>query len=389
MLGHCPGPIPKIGFSCKISIDSENHINPVTYSSEAAIISKKIAYLNGFDINQYSISHVTRGMQINNITFLSENIETYAKPRVLIKKETIVSNPGSDEFYGHEFTPRAVFPLFSYEISPDIRTHLGSPERVMYFGYGIKANTELQLSRSLVIYSEISQPIDGNFDRKVSLPSSSLEHVRTEIVDYLQGTSEDAYITNLNIEKIWSPANDFYSKVSFGILESMFGGLSSEFLYKPFDRRFALGVEFNKVKQRDYDQRFSFRNYKTNTSHLNLSFYEPKSNILLKLSFGKYLAGDKGYTLDLSRRMPSGWRAGFFFTRTDVSAEEFGEGSFDKGFYINIPHNIFSKKYSKSSTGFSYRPMTRDGGQKLELQNRLIDSFYGSTRIEIDESWTQ
>ena len=85
--------------------------------------------------------------------------------------------------------------------------------------------------------------------------------------------------------------------------------------------------------------------------------------------------------------MPSGWTAGFFFSRTNVSEEEFGEGSFDKGFYINIPMNIFSKKASKKVNGFALRTMTRDGGQKLELRNRLIDSFYGSTKDEINENW--
>ena len=167
----------------------------------------------------------------------------------------------------------------------------------------------------------------------------------------------------------------------------MYGGLSSEILYKPFDSRIAIGTEFNMVKQRAFDQRFKFKEYKTNTKFLNISYYEPKTNILVKWSYGKYLAGDKGYSLDFSRRMPSGWRAGFFFTRTDVSAELFGEGSFDKGFYLIVPHNIFNKGYSKNSTGVNFRPMTRDGGQRLELQNRLIDSFYGSTRIDIEESW--
>ena len=85
--------------------------------------------------------------------------------------------------------------------------------------------------------------------------------------------------------------------------------------------------------------------------------------------------------------MPSGWQAGIFFTRTDVPAEIFGEGSFDKGFYINVPFDVFSKSYSKNTYGIKYRPMTRDGGQKLEIQNRLIDSFYGSNRYEINENW--
>jgi hypothetical protein len=86
--------------------------------------------------------------------------------------------------------------------------------------------------------------------------------------------------------------------------------------------------------------------------------------------------------------MPSGWKAGVWFSNTNVSAEQFGEGSFDKGFYFSVPLNIFSKGYSKNVTGFSLRTMTRDGGQQLELRNRLIDSFYGSSLIEINENWT-
>ena len=99
------------------------------------------------------------------------------------------------------------------------------------------------------------------------------------------------------------------------------------------------------------------------------------------------MAQDVGYTLDISRRMPSGWRAGIFFSRTNVSAEDFGEGSFDKGFYFNFPLSYFSKNYSKSVNGFRLRTMTRDGGQKLDLRNRLIDSFYGSSEVEIMENW--
>ena len=131
----------------------------------------------------------------------------------------------------------------------------------------------------------------------------------------------------------------------------------------------------------------SFLEYKISTSHLNVAYYEPNTNILAKWSYGKYLAGDTGYTLDLSRRMPSGWQAGFFFTRTNVSAEDFGEGSFDKGFYFNIPFNVFSKGYSKNTNGFQLKTMTRDGGQKLELRNKLIDSFYGSSYSELNENW--
>ena len=66
----------------------------------------------------------------------------------------------------------------------------------------------------------------------------------------------------------------------------MYGGFASEILYKPHGGRFALSYELNAIKQRSYEQRFEFKKYKTNTSHINLAFYDPKSNILIKWSFG-------------------------------------------------------------------------------------------------------
>ena len=110
---------------------------------------------------------------------------------------------------------------------------------------------------------------------------------------------------------------------------------------------------------------FNFLDYQTTTAHVNSAYYIPSQNILIKLSIGQYLAGDKGYTLDISRRMPSGWSSGFYFSRTNVSAELFGEGSFDKGFYFYVPIELFSTKYSKRNTGFGLRPITRDGAQYL------------------------
>ena len=197
------------------------------------------------------------------------------------------------------------------------------------------------------MYATIGKSFEDNFDEKTSDPNSQLPLVRTQVVDYLQQSSKDFYITNLEFERIWSPYKNIYSKVSIGIHEAMYGGIASEIMYKPFNSDFGLSLEFNRVKKRDFNQQFSFLDYETNTHHINVAYYHPSTNILAKWSYGKYLAGDQGYTLDLSRRMPTGWKAGIFFTRTNVSAEQFGEGSFDKGFYFNIPMSIFSKGYNK------------------------------------------
>ena len=121
-----------------------------------------------------------------------------------------------------------------------------------------------------------------------------------------------------------------------------------------------------------------------------MAYYEPNLNILSKISYGNYLAGDRGYTLDISRKMPSGLQMGFFFSRTNVPAEIFGEGSFDKGFYFKVPNDLFSKRRSKGSTNLALRSMTRDGGQKLQNDGALIDGMRlrMSTKREIEDWWT-
>lgn len=374
--------------SLAISIESADHFNPIIYSSRAAYISKQVAESNKYYFKKFEVGHINRGIKINSITYRSKDLDLIDRyPDVLIKKNTQINNPDNDVFEEHEFTPRVPFPVVMNSFSPDIRTHVGSPQRFAYSGVGLKLTTEIQINRTLVIKSTIGKSLRDNFYKKVSDPNTQLPPVRTEVVDYLQQSSSGFYIKNLDIEKIWSPYKNIFAKINIGYFERMYGGISSEVVYKPFKNNIIMGVELNRVRKRSYDQKFSFLKYQATTSHLNFAYYHPKTNILAKWSYGKYLAKDRGYTLDLSRRMPSGWRAGFYFSRTNVSAEEFGEGSFDKGFYFNVPINIFQKKHSKDITGFSMKTMTRDGGQKLELQNRLIDSFYGTKLNEINENW--
>ena len=85
-----------------------------------------------------------------------------------------------------------------------------------------------------------------------------------------------------------------------------------------------------------------------------------------KVSFGEYLAGDFGSTIQLSRSFSNGVEFGVFASFTDVSSEQFGEGSFDKGIFFNIP--IFNNFIS-----YTWKPLTKDPGAKLIRKNSLYD----------------
>ena len=45
-------------------------------------------------------------------------------------------------------------------------------------------------------------------------------------------------------------------------------------------------------------------------------------------------------TVTLTREFASGWSVGAYATKTNLSAEEYGEGSFDKGIEIKILGSI-------------------------------------------------
>ena len=179
----------------------------------------------------------------------------------------------------------------------------------------------------------------------------------------------------------------FRSETSKVNKERMYGGVGGEIIYKPLDRNFAIGAELYRVKQRDFDQLFDFKEYETETGHVNFK-YQFNQGVILNLSYGKYLARDVGYTFDLSRRTKSGFRTGFWFTRTDVSFEEFGEGSFDKGFYFQIPVDLFLRKHRGAYTNFRLRPLTRDGRQKLNQGKRLNGMLMNTQHIDFRNQWS-
>jgi len=166
--------------------------------------------------------------------------------------------------------------------------------------------------------------------------------------------------------------NQYYSFYG-GALESMFAGVGGEWMYRPWHSRLALGIDVNQVRQRDFNQDFRLRDYKVNTGHATLYWDTGWNGVLAKFSVGQYLAGDKGATLDISRRFSNGVAIGAYATKTNVSSAEFGEGSFDKGIYISIPFDALLPRSSSFVANFNWVPVTRDGGAKLARRNTLYE----------------
>jgi len=182
-----------------------------------------------------------------------------------------------------------------------------------------------------------------------------------------------------------------HARVVTGVLEQMYSGVATEVLYWPAQSRIAYGASLAYVKKRDYDGRLGLQDYSVMTGFVSAFYASDFYDYDFGVHVGQYLAEDKGVTFEVRRTFRNGWQIGVWGTLTDVSSEDFGEGSFDKGFYFQVPlSSLFGSNSGRSNFTSRLRPIQRDGGQRLEglsgdifwdLREARADSFRIDTRL--------
>ncbi|MCE8014821.1 YjbH domain-containing protein [Halomonas sp. MCCC 1A17488] len=256
---------------------------------------------------------------------------------------------------------------FDYHFGPALEQNFGGPDGYLYrlsafadMAWHTDANGWFSLRADATLAD--------NLDKYDYIARSELPRVRTHIGDYL--ASADVGLTQLQYTRTAQLAPDWYLLGYGGLLEVMYAGIGGEVLYRPFNSRWALGLDVNRVRQREFDQRFALRDYQTWTGHLTAYVDTGFEDLLAKVSVGRYLAGDNGVTFDVSREFDNGVRVGGWATFTDAG-DDFGEGSFDKALYLSIPLDAFFVRSSRDRADIAWQPLTRDGGARLNRRHSL------------------
>ena len=276
------------------------------------------------------------------------------------------------------------YPAFNWSVGPYFQPSYFDPDLPVRVDVGVEVGAVWEPAPGWVVAGTVRHRLAGNVaDGRGS--NSVLPRVRSEQTAYAQ---EDTTLVNLFVSKQWKPGPDLYARVSAGYLERFFGGVSGEVLWKPVDSPLALGVEMNYVRQRDFDLRLGFQDYSVATGHAS-AYYEFGPGLLATVDAGRYLAGDVGATFSLDRTFDNGWSVGGFFTLTDVSSEDFGEGSFDKGIRFTIPVNWFLGKPTQTSISTTIRPVQRDGGQRLDVPGRLYGQVRNAHAKALNAQWAR
>jgi hypothetical protein len=292
-----------------------------------------------------------------------------------VKKDLRVANLQGVSEYNKEFENNSLLIYqrkskrsFNTKTNFTFRPYLASREDFFKGALLLENNSELIIKDNFFFSTNLKYSIADNFEDLTIPPVNTYPaQVRSDVKDYLRSFGDGIFIGRAQFDYHITPKKNHHLMVSAGILEEMFSGIGFEYLYFKQDSNYAFGFEIFDVTKRDYEMRFGTLDYKNVTGSAN--FYYRNYDIIpfdAKISYGEYLAGDEGVTFELSRSFLNGTKFGVFASFTDVSSEQFGEGTFDKGIFFNIP--VYG-----NFINYSWRPLTKDPGAKLNRKHALHD----------------
>ena len=270
---------------------------------------------------------------------------------------------------------------FSWGLGPYIAHRLFNPELPLSVETGVEFQGTYHFTSALKLSGTLRKSLLTNLTDNTRRSNSVLPRVHSDWPLYdLEG--QNGHIHELTLSYTRNLAPGLYGTAHAGLIEPFFAGVGGELLIKPANWPIALGLDIHRARKRDYDMRFNLRDYTTTVGHLSL-YYDAGNMFDVEVNAGRYLAGDWGSTLTVSRKFGSGWEVGGYATITDVPFDTFGEGSFDKAIYVSVPIDWIISSPTRSKRRLTLRPITRDGGANLASARKLYRYIEGSQNSQL------
>jgi hypothetical protein len=356
-------------------------------------------------VETFRIVPVVKGMAVSAVTIRRSDLEAQefaTDGAEAIRARTQITSAGPR--LSDPLRDPTIYPAFTWSIAPYNRLRLFDQNDPLKADVGLRGTVRLEILPGLTLQGSVTQKIAGDLDDRPPLPArAGLQPVRSAI--YFYDRDGETALETLTLNWNGKLGRDLYGRVTVGYLERMFGGVSTEVLWKPVNSRLAFGAEVNYVAQRSPSQDLGFdlpasmyetngglqagpSSYRVATGHVS-AYYQMRNGFNVQLDLGRYLAGDVGATLSVDREFANGWRIGAFATKTNVSAEEFGGGSFDKGIRLEIPFAWVLGKPTRRTVTTIVRPFGRDGGARLDVDGRLYEEVRDYHTPQLDRQWAR
>jgi len=366
---------------------AELRIRNDTYKASSQAIgraARAMSFVISQPVEELIITPVVHGIPTSSVVIRRSDLERFENDLMgtekMLAKSQIRSSFGLSK--GAEQLP-GLFPNFNWSIEPFVSLSLFNSSGPLHASVGLRGSADYTIAPGVSISGSVTQRALGNQQNETP-PSSGLPRVRTDRAKYK--SEGKTAIETLTANYLFKPGPDFYGQVSAGYLESMFGGISTEVLWKPANQRWGLGFDLSYAKQRDFDQLFGFRNYNVVTGGVS-AYWAINRNLKAQLDLGRYLAGDWGTTLSVDRVFANGWRMGAYATLTNADPAEFGQGSFSKGLRVSVPLSWAIGKPTRKIYAIDMNTEARDGGARLNRREHLHDIVSEYQRPGLEASW--
>lgn len=312
----------------------------------------------------YTFRTTRLGMPTVDMSIKRETIEAYLQGAASeddLRRSTEISAPTANQtepLYQAGSRPWGGGFSFGY------RQNLGGPDGFILYQVSANASGSVFFRPNVWLTGSLSANVINNYDKFRYDAPSNVPRVRTDIRRYLN--TSDLTMPNLQFNIAGRLGKDLYGIAYAGYLEWMYAGVGGELLYRPMGESWAVGANLNHLRQRDFNQHFGLRDYRITTGHATLYYsFDAQERVVGSLSVGRYLAGDYGATINVARVFDNGMSMGAYVTKTDMSARDFGEGSFDKGIYFSIPFDSILPRSTRGSATINWAPLIRDGGAMM------------------------
>lgn len=333
-------------------------------------------------VETFAISLVEAGVPVTTTTISRDALEAQVDlPDAAVAAWNSSSITNALPLSGEDVWRADIFPKFEWSVTPAIPFDLFGDgasfdlqvrgAATVHFAPGLSASSALEVSL-----------IDG-FEDVVS-PAYGLDPVRSDFALYQGG----ARLTRLTGDYLFKLSPEVYGRATVGYMERMFGGVGAEVLWNDTATPVAFGVDVNWVKQRDPDDTLGFRDYEVVTGHGSIYWNTGWMGVQAQLDAGRYLAGDWGATVSLSRRFANGWELGAYVTRTNESPDGTPEGRFDKGFSLKIPLRWTMPYQTRTRIPVAFREYGRNDGARLDVGNRLYGLTQDVHKPQLRQHWS-
>jgi hypothetical protein len=195
-------------------------------------------------------------------------------------------------------------------------------------------------------------------------------------------------------QQIDKVSDNIHWRFAAGYLEIEYAGLDGEVAMPLKDGILMVGLSGSLVKKREPGSAFELassnntRNYYY-TGFLNARLNLPGPEISLDVKAGRFLAGDKGVRLAVSKVIKGvtvfAW---YGWSDTSVFSGSSNRGYHDKGIGVTIPMRLFEGTDSKTTFDYAVAPWTRDTTQDIYHYETLFNFMGRNTKAYLDKDST-